>query len=338
MLSPTICDAQELPINSFNNMMQLDRYAFTCSNTLIGKLPDDPDWLASVRNRVSMLSDTGNDWVNDRLGIRGSILLQFPDYAAAFAVVHVTAQENNLSRDQWLELLKDVLRPQLTKAVKDRGTAVDSLKTHPQAFANIQPLLVKSINEGWNALGQEEQHMQKIAAKLQPLQDLVASLQSSIASEDISTGKENATTTVNLLYKVATGTAEDSISLMDMASIAITLGKYFYEEIEDTADVASTLKEIADLQIQVSDAAQAAAGIKLFLQLLKNLGLTFSQIVKGAFNLQTLWSEQLNSVNGTINAFEANADPSQLFDLVMLSTANANWQPSQPSLLAFCRR
>ncbi|MDX6913560.1 hypothetical protein R9X49_00335 [Pectobacterium carotovorum] len=326
MLSPTIYDAQELLTDSFNNVMQLDSYAFTSNNTIIGKLPDDPDWLTSVRSRMSMLSTAGNQWVQDRPDIWGSILLQFPDYATAFAGVHATAQENKLSQDQWLELLKNVLRPQLTKAVKDTGTAVDSLKTHQQAFANIQPLLDKSINEGWNALSQEEQQMQNIAAKLQHLQDLVASLQSSITSEDISTGKEIATTTVTLLYKVATETAEESISFMDMASIAITIGKYFYEEIEDTAEVASTLKEIADLQIQASDAAQAAAGTKLVLQLLNNLELTFSQIGKGASNLQTLWSEQLDSVNETINALEANADPSQLFDLVTLSTANANWQ------------
>ncbi|MCU1796305.1 alpha-pore-forming cytotoxin subunit MakB [Pectobacterium polaris] len=325
MLSPTIYDAQELLTDSFNNVMQLDSYAFTSSNTIIGKLPDDPDWLASVRSRVSMLSDAGNDWVNDRPDIWGSILLQFPDYASTFAGVNAAAQENKLSQSQWLELLKNVLRPQLTKAVKDTGAAVDSLKTHQQAFADIQPLLNESINEGWSALSQEEQLMQNIATKLQHLQDLVASLQSSITSEDISTGKEIATTTVTLLYKVATATAE-GFSFLDMASIAITIGKYFYEEIEDTAEVASTLKEIADLQIQASDAAQAAAGTKLVIQLLNNLELTFSQIGKGASNLKTLWSEQLDSVTDDINALEAGADPAQLFDLSTLSVANTNWQ------------
>ncbi|GAB7262011.1 MULTISPECIES: alpha-pore-forming cytotoxin subunit MakB [Dickeya] len=326
MLSPSVYDAQNLLTDSFNQVMQLDSYAFTCSNTIIGKLPDDPDWLASVRSRMSMLSDAGNNWAQDKPDLWGSILLQFPDYASTFAgVVSATAQKNKLSQSQWLELLKNVLLPQLNKAVEATSTAADALNSHQQAFADIQPLLDKSISEGWQSLGQEEQQMQDIAAKLQHLQDLVASLQSSITSEDISTGKEIATTTVKLLYKIATAAGE-SVSFLEMASMAVTIGKYFYNEIADTAEIASTLKEIANLQDQASDAAQAAAGTKLVLQLLSNLELTFSKIGQGASDLKSLWSNERDKVTEVINALEAGADPGQLLDLFTLPTANTNWQ------------
>jgi hypothetical protein len=334
MLSPSINVAKTLLAQTFNETLRLDSYSTTTNNTTIGVLPKDPDWLASVRSRLALLGQAGASWIQDKPNVWAPVLVQFTDYASAFAGVTKLQQAGQISgKDQWIDLLTQVLLTQLDKAVQVTGVAATALEEHYNTFKDIQPLLEGSINEGWAALRDEEQQMIKIAEQLTHLQDLVGSLEDSITAADISTGQSVVTTTVKTLYGIAIEAGE-SFSFLGMAAAVFTVGKFYYDIISKTEAVGETLQRIASLQLQASDEAQAAAGTKLVLKLLYNLELTFGRIVDVMPQISTMWSTERDKVQQAIQALKAGADPATYFDLLTFQVANANWQAIDSFVLA----
>lgn len=334
MLSPSINVANGLLAQAFNETLRLDSYSVSAGGTTIGVLPKDPEWLASVRSRLAMLAQAGAKWIMDKPAIWSPVLTQFTDYASAFAGVADTQAKGRITTtDQWIKLLKEVLLSSLNTSINVTNASADVLKSHYQAFKDIQPLLEGSINAGWAELQDEEQQMVKIAEQLTHLQDLVGSLEDSITSGDISTGQSVVTTTVKTIYNIAMETGE-SFSFLGMAASAFTVGKFYYDIITKTAEVGETLQQIAKLQIEASDEAQAAAGTKLVLRLLYNLELTFGQIVDVMPQIVTMWSTERDKIQQTIQALQAGADPTTLFDLFTISIANSNWQAISKFALA----
>ncbi|XYH97860.1 hypothetical protein ACMHYB_60600 [Sorangium sp. So ce1128] len=322
MLSPTIFSVQELLIQGFNEILRIDGYAITTQNTFVGKLASDPVWLTPVRSRIAMLAAAGASWTAERPDIWAGVLVPFVDYAAAFGGVAGKAPQTAAA---WIELLQQVLIPELDKAVSGTRAADASLQAHHRKFKSIQPLLADSINQGWQALADEEQQMVKIAAELSHLQDMIAQLQSSITSTDISTGKGVVQSTVTMLYNVATGTAA-SFSFLSMAGAAFTVGKTFYDIIQGTSEITDTLKQIAVLQLQASEEAQAAAGTKLVLQVLYDLELRFGAITDILPQIVNMWSSERDKIQAVIEALQSGADPATYFELATISVADSNWQ------------
>lgn len=325
MLSPSITNAQSLLTQAFNEVLRLDGYASNVGSIRIGTLPDDPGWLASVRSRVAMLASAGAAWTASKPDIWGAVLLQFTDYAAAFSGVASRQASGTTSAGQWITLLQQVLLPQLDTAVKATRAADAALQADYQKFRDIQPLLADSINQGWQALGDEEAQMVAIAGQLVHLQDVVASLSQSITGDEISTGKSVTTTTVTMLYNVATA-AGGSFSFLSMATAAFTVGKMYYDIIEGTAEVNDTLQQIATLQLEASEEAQAAAGTKMVLQLLYSLELSFGAISDVLPQIQAMWENEQQKVQALVEALQAGGDPALEFEIVSMPAANANWQ------------
>ncbi|MBR0872375.1 hypothetical protein JQ633_18570 [Bradyrhizobium tropiciagri] len=322
MLSPSINVANSLLAQAFNEVLRLDSYSISAGGTTIGVLQKDPAWLAPVRNQVGMLGQAGAKWIEDKPSIWGTVLTQFSNYGSAFAGV---ADAKATTSEQWIKLLNDVLLSQANKSIDATNIAATELQSHYQAFKNIQPLLESSINAGWDALQNEEQQMVKIAAQLTRLEDLVGSLQDSITAGDLSTGQSVVTTTVKTLYNVATG-VDESFSFLGMAAAAFTVGKFYYDIITKTAAVGETLQQIAKLQIEASQEAQAAAGTKLVLRLLYNLELSFGRIVDVMPQIVTMWTTERDKVQQAIQALKAGANPETYFDIFTIPIANANWQ------------
>jgi hypothetical protein len=326
MLSPSVNTTLGLLTRALNEVLQLDQYALTSNNILIGQLQEDPDWLAQVRSRVAMLGQAGSGWISAKPTIWSGILLPFINYASTFGGLAATQFNPGVSSaTQWSALLKQVLLTQIDEAIAGTQSAAEALAEHRQAFADIQPLLSQSIDAGWAELADEEQQMTQIAAELQRLQDLVNSLQDSITSNDISTGQSIVTTTVKTIYNIATEVGE-SFSFMGMLASAVTVGKFFYDVISKTEEVSATLQQIATLQVQASDEAQAAAGTKMVLQMLYDLELRFASMADVLPQINMLWQGERSKVQAAIDALDAGADPSTYFDLLTLKTANANWQ------------
>jgi hypothetical protein len=118
MLSPAINTANDLLTQALNEVIRLDKYATSADNIVIGKLPVDPDWLASVRSRTAQLGDAGVAWMMEKPELWASVLVQFTNYATAFQGVAEMAKNGKVTTSvQWIDLLSDVLLPQLGKAV-----------------------------------------------------------------------------------------------------------------------------------------------------------------------------------------------------------------------------
>lgn len=324
MLSPSVEVAHLLLTQAFNETLRIDSYAQTTENLMIGKLPEDPPWLAAVRSQVAMLGEAGRAWINDRPGIWSSVLLQFPDYAATFAGVAET-KESFGTAQQWIEVLQATLEPQLTQAITATEEATEAFRSHLGAFQKVQSLLQESIKAGWAELGSQEEEMIAIATELGRLQTLVTSLEQSITSGEISSGQSIVSTTVQTLYNIATEAGE-SFSFLSMATSAFTVGKSYYDLITETFEVDETLKEIAALQLKASQKAQAAAGTKITLNLLYELELSFGRIVDVMPQITTMWRGEREKVRSVIAALKAGVDPSTYLELFTMPIANANWQ------------
>lgn len=334
MLSPTIDSTDDLITQAYNEILGLDGYSQTAQSVMIGSLVPDPDWLAPIRNRVGMLAEAGGTWIADKPTIWGPLLVQFTDYATAFGGVAAQQQQGRISTpDQWIQILKEVLLPQLVASVSATTTTGTALQQHSESFKNVQPLLEESIDQGWAALAHEEEEMVKIASELTHLQDVVGQLEDAITRSDISTGQSVITTTVKMLYNITTGVAE-SFSFLGMAAGAVTVGKFYYDIIANTAEVGATLQKIGELQLKAGQEAQAAAGTKMVLRLVYDLELTFARIGDVVPQLETLWKTERDKVQSAIAALEAGSDPSSFFDIYTIPTANANWQAINTFALA----
>lgn len=326
MLAPEVPASDRLLAEAFNQTLRIDSYARKSSSLMIGKLAEDPQWLASVRGRVALLGEAGAAWTDERPRIWGPVLLQFPDYASAFAgVAEMKAAGALKSKQQWIEVLEQTLLPQLAQAIAATTDAAGKFQERVQTFRSIQPLLKQSINEGWAELSNEEKAMTEIASQLAHLEDMVSSLEQSISSTQLSSGQSVITTTVKTMYDIATGVAV-SFSFLSMASSVFTVGKTFYSVIHGVAEINETLDKIGKLQLKASAEAQAAAATKMVLQLAYEMELSFAQIVNTLPQIATLWRTEEKKVKAAISALRSGVDPSSYLDLVTVPVANANWQ------------
>jgi hypothetical protein len=326
VLSPAINDANELVTRSFNEILQLDRYARACNSTQVGMLPSDPDWMPDVRNRIGMLSDAGKAWFSKRPDIWSTVLVQFPDYISSLSGVAESQASGSLkSKDAWLAMLTEILLPQLNTCVTKTEAAADQVHTHYQAFKDVQPLLDNSIQTGWSELADEEQKMVRIAAKLATLQTTVANLEGEITSTGISGGKTYFMSSVSIAYGLV-ASAGATIPFLSIASLALTVGKAVYEIIENSKEVTKLLGDIADLQVGASESAQAAAGTKALLQALYDFEKAFLGINDALPAITTMWRGERTKVQDAISALKSGSDPNSYIPLVSIPTANANWK------------
>jgi len=326
MLSPTVNQAKTQLTAAASEILKIDGYAGSVRGLQIGQLPDDPDWLISVRSRVGLLSAAAGQWFKAKPDIWGPVLSQFATYEATIAAIaQMQAEKQVTTGQQWADLLSQTLAPQLAAAAAATDAATTALQEQLNAFADIQPLLEDSIQDGWTALAAEEQQMVKISAELARLEDLVGSLGDALTSSAISDGKGVISTAVSIVYDVAVAGSE-AVPFLAFVTSAITIGRFFADIAEGSAEVQSTLKQIAQLQLDASLEAQAAAGTKSVLQLLYGLQASFNTIADVLPQITQMWRSQLDLVQQAASALNDGADPSGLFDLLTLQTSAANWR------------
>jgi hypothetical protein len=324
MLSPSINQAKSQLAEALDEVLQLDNYGLTAGNIILGRLPEDPEWLQSARSRISMLGTAGVAWMVAKPGIWSSVLLPFLDYASAFDGV-ASRQDAQPSGSEWSTLLKTVLAPELPQAIAATDAATAAVHAHRTTFDGIQPLLAASIDEGWAELADEEQTMTQIAYELGQIQSQVEALAGDIGPEAVSGGADITSNSVQIIYDIAMD-AGGAINFLTVITSVFTVGKSFYDLVEQTKAISDGVEKIAALKLQASEAAQAAAGTKLVLRLIYDLELSFRTITDVLPQIAQLWRDEREKVQDAIDALAHGADPSTYFDLIALSAANANWQ------------
>ncbi|PIE35135.1 hypothetical protein CSA56_05390 [candidate division KSB3 bacterium] len=324
MLSPHENTTKNNLANVLGEVLSLNAYSHTLQDTSVGVLPDDPQWLTGVRDELKKLRSAANNWLLNMPECWSRVLLQFINYGTSVQAVAAKASSAVLTKDQWIKMLRDVLKSEITKAAEATTKAEFEIASQYAQFQAVQPLLDKSIQEGWDALADEEQEMVRIAEELTSLQDQISSLESKVTASALLGGKSVISSSVSIIYNLVS-TKEADISYLSLVTMAFTIGKMYYDVISNTEKIADDLKKIAELQLKASQEAQALAGTKMILQLLYHMKFKFAVIQDVLPEIIQMWYAEAAKLDAVIEAIEAGAEPATYFELQTLDTAGKVW-------------
>lgn len=327
MFAPDINTTKNQLTTLFNETYGITGYSYGIRNTIIGKIPLDPDWIPEVRSEMKLLSEAGANWIDNYPQAWADILTTFIDYETDFMSFseQISKDIHHLSDNQIVELLS-ALSYSLEECAGKTKNSLDNLTGFENQFKNVFPALNASIQSGWQELGKEEAEMVAIAEAITHLQDDISSLQSKIDAAGISGGKSFGQTTVKLAYNILTTTSEVAIPYLSIAMLAFTIGKTFYEIISDTDKIDDDLRKIADLQLKATEEAQAAAATKATIQYLYNIEIQFLSLKKHGEGLWIMWKDQKSRIDEAINAINGGVDPSKFLDILTMDVASKNWK------------
>ncbi len=325
MLAPSINTTMNRLTDGYTSIQSLDGFSATVSNLAVVKLDPDPDWLPAVRDELGTLRTDAGNWFDVRSDIWAPVLVNFYNYSSTFQGFVSAAGRSQPDAAQWLEMLEQALLPDLDKCVASARTSASDIEKARAAFSAVLPAIDKSIQEGWSALGSEEQDMLKLAEEIGNLNAIAQSFSAKLTSDAISGGKSYVQSTISLMYAaVAAGTAA-TIPILGIASAVFSIGKSFYDLIADNQQLIDTMERIAQLQQQLSADAVRLALTKATLQVLYQLEETYLASQDALPALVDLWVLEQTKVQDAINALRAGADPSMYFDLLTLKPAQTNW-------------
>lgn len=215
MLAPDVSTMTSQMTDAYNSVVSMDGFSTSVVDLQVIKLQHDPDWLPPVRTELDNLRTQAGNWNAKRPDIWAPFLVAVSNYVSMFESV-AAAGKNDLDTAAWLELLGPLLT-----TLDDINTKLQSAETEFSdlrgQIAAILPSIDKSIQAGWAALGQEEAEMEDLATQLGNLSAQATAANQKIDSDAISENKQIITTSVKMLYAVATAGAEASIPILGIA-------------------------------------------------------------------------------------------------------------------------
>ncbi|RQO32564.1 hypothetical protein DBR32_02920 [Taibaiella sp. KBW10] len=331
MLCPHVNDTSERLALAYSGMINFKGYAYSCNNIRIAILPEDPNWLPAVRNRISLLSDQSGLWMMDEPNVWSQVLLSFITYTNLFE--GFTANIGYYTtKEQWIQVLK-----QLKTGVQQSRNAIEAAaQTYDERykrFKNIQTLLDESIKAGWEELDDEIKIITEIAGQIQKLQDQLGNLQDDMSGIGLRSGQSYVQSSLSMMYGLVT-VAGSSVSFLSMLGLAFTIGKTFYDVYKDNADIANTLHQLNELQLKASYTAQAAAATKMVLQTCYQLEKEFLGLHKSLPYLASIWTAEEDKINEAIDALNSGSDPARMFTLQSMPSALATWT----TIAGYCQK
>ncbi|HAA58136.1 MAG TPA: hypothetical protein DCE42_25460, partial [Myxococcales bacterium] len=265
MLAPDAVMTKDILSSIWNQKTILNGYSTTVQNTVVGKVPTNPQWLNGVRTELKELRVAGNSWMDKSPEFIGLIPAQIVTLSSTFEAFADTITKMLKSKETntpaIIELLTG-LKKQYDAATTQASDITREWMRHIGQFRAVIPQMEKSIQEGWQDLADEEEKITEIAVALTQLQDEIATLSSQITSGVISSGKGVTSSSVSILYKLVS-TSGVSVPYLSVVSLAFTIGKSFYDLISKTDQIVDDLKKITELQTEATQVAQAAAATKM---------------------------------------------------------------------------
>jgi hypothetical protein len=324
MLSPDVITVSADLANAYSEIVNVNRFTFASMNILVGKLSPDPDWLAPVRQRIGMLSETSAEWQKQEPEIWVGTLQPFVDYSTLFQGVSETSKKFGNDPQTWINALQG-LQAGLDQALAKTTLASNAFTSQIQHLGNVESLLNESLDTAWQELANEEQEMVKLASEITHLQDQLDQLQSSITSAEISSGQSYIKTAVTISYTLVK-TAGAEIPYLSILSELYTIGKMAYDLIVTDKQIAETIDKIVKLRVKASEEAQAAAMTKAVIQLINRLDKSIAAMVTRLGPFSTMWSSERSKIDAVIEAINAGAEPRYMTELVSMPSALASWQ------------
>jgi hypothetical protein len=330
MLSPNVNNATDQLAQGYSTIRQVDAFAFASMNTMVGKLNPDPDWLPTVRQRIELLSEAGEQWQLKKIDIWAPVLNQFINYATLFSGFSQVASSVGDDKDAWLEIL-NTMSAALATGKNVTRAAEGQFTLQINNLNNIRQVLDTSIETAWNSLASEEQAMINLASQVTALQDQLSGLEGSLSSAEIAAGKNFIQSSVTISYTLVS-TAGVEVPYLAIAGLLFTVGKMAYDLIVTDKEIDQTIGKIVRLRINMSEDAQAAAMSKAIIQLIDNFDKSLLAVNSQLPPIAAMWDAEQTKVRQVINAINAGAKPQQIVDLVAMPSAAASWN----TLSDFC--
>lgn len=327
MLSPAVPDTLEKLTDAYAGILALDSFALTCNSIQIVPIPQQPAWLPAVRAEIQQLDVAADAWQQDRATVWAPVILAFQDFYASFSgVATMLDPKTRNNADFWIGILEQMLLPAVNKSLASTQAAEKELKVRMDAFSAVLPQMDKSIAQGWSELASEEQQMLKLTEQLGELNQTVTSLGSKLTSDAIGTGKGVAQSAVSMLYTAGAAGVEASVPIVGLVVAVLTIGKSFYDMVEDDNQLIATMDQINAIKVQLSDEALGLALTKSTLQTLYSVEMQYLALRDALPGLIDLWTNQQSKVEDAIEALKAGAQPDQYLDLKTLPKSLAAWQ------------
>jgi hypothetical protein len=327
MFSPDVADTRDKLTDAYAGILGIDHFALSCESIQIVPIPDEPDWLPAVSAEFAQLDTAADAWQSDRGKIWAPVLLAFQNFFASFSGVAKMldpAKTNNA--DFWITILGQTLLPAANASLAATQGAEKELATRMSAFSAVLPKMDQSIAEGWTALAGEEQQMLKLTEQLGELVQSVQSLGTKLDSDAIATGKGVAQSAVSLLYTAGAAGAEAAVPVVGLVVAVLTIGKSFYDMVEDDQELIADMDKINALKAELSDEALGLALTKSTLQTLYSVEEQYLALRDAIPLLVDLWTTQQTKIQDAIDALQAGAQPDQYLDIKTLPKALVDWQ------------
>lgn len=333
MFAPSINTTMNRLTDGYTSIQSLDGFSATVNNLAVVKLDPDPDWLPPVRVELGTLRTDAGKWFDVRSDIWAPVLVNFYNYTSIFEAFVSTASKTKLSSAKWQQLLNDALLPELDQCVTSARTSVSQMESARAAFSAVLPMIDKSIQQGWSAMGSEEQDMLKLSEEIGNLHAIAQSYSAKLTSDVISGGKSYVQSTISLIYAAVAAGAAATIPILGIASAVFAIGKSFYDIIEDNQQLIDTMNRIAELQQQLSADAVRLALTKATLQVLYQLEETYLASKDALPALVDLWELEQTKVQDAINALAAGLTPR----CTWTCSPSSRPRPTGPRSPASCR-
>lgn len=327
MLAPDPKDAIGRLTDTYQGIVGIDNFALTCQSIAIVPIADEPDWLPPVAVEFDQLGDAANAWQLDRAQIWAPVILAFQNYSAVFAgVADLGSPGKSNNATLWIEVLSQTLLPEVGKSLAMTQAADRQLQARMQAFSDVLPQLEASIAAGWNALANEERQMLELTEQLGELVSSVQALGSKITSDAISSDTGIAQSAVSMLYTAGADGVAASVPVLGLVVAVLSIGKSFYDLIEDDKQLITLMNRINAIKVQLSGQALGLALTKSTLQTLYSVEAQYLALRDTLPLLVDLWANQQTKVQDAIEALKAGAQPDRYLDLVALPKAQLAWQ------------
>lgn len=325
MLSPDVPDTLDKLTAAYGGIVSVDSFALTCHSIRVIPLLDEPAWLPPVKTEFQELNTAADAWQRARPSIWAPILVAFQSFFATFSGVS-TLDPSQGDAQFWIKILQGTLLPGAEKNLAATTAAELALNTRLGDFSSVLPAMDASIAAGWAAVADEEETMLQLTEKLGELNESVQVLGSKLTSDAISADKEFAQTAVSLLYDAAEAGTEASVPIIGLVFAVFTVGKSFYDLIEDDKELIATMNRVNGIKAELSGKALGLALTKSTLQTLYSVEKQYLALRDAISALIDLWKTQQSKVQDAINALQAGARPDQYFDLLTIPVALANWK------------
>jgi hypothetical protein len=323
MLAPDLNATLDDLAGAFSTIKRVDAFAYASMNTQIGVLSPDPDWLGSVRKELELLSAAGAQWQQDKPSVLAPTLTAFSHYSTLFPAISDAIQASRNDSSAVVDLL-DQLSITLGNARESALAAERLFAQRVGLLNNIQQVFSTSIDKAWGALAKEEDQMIELAVQVTRLQDRLNSLQESINSAEIDSGKAYVQSSLSIYYTLAI--AGGDIPYLTIAGLVYTVGKLAYDVIVTDQQIKDTIRKIVETRIQMSEAAQAAAFSKAIIQLIDHFDKALLAVERKMPPFSQMWADQQRSVEAMQDDIRAGIKPGSMFNIRTMPIAAEAWR------------